>query len=92
MAKCPKCENENFKIEKRGGTLFCYVVCSECNTVVGVLEDINFKKQLDLIINNECGLDRLINERHQEILNKLNEMEKNNYNLLEDIYLKLKNK
>lgn len=67
MAKCPKCENDKFKIEKRKDKLYCYVVCSECNTLVGVLEDIDFNKRLNLIINNQCGIDRLINEKINDI-------------------------
>lgn len=67
MAKCPKCENDKFKIEKREDKLYCYVVCSECNTIVGVLEDIDFNKRLNIIINNQRVLDGLINEKHNNL-------------------------
>lgn len=86
MAKCPKCENDNFKIEKREDELYCYVVCSKCNTLVGVLEDIDFKKKLNLITNNQCGIDRLINEKYSnmEYASKKQFDELNNK--LEEIY------
>lgn len=92
MAKCPKCENDTFKIEKREDQIYCYVVCEKCNTVVGVLEDIDFKKHnnaiskdLKLSIQNECGLDRLINEKTEGLKTQLNKNYSELNNKIDDI-------
>lgn len=51
-AKCPKCESMDFSIVKREDKLFCYVACKKCGTVVGVLEDVDFKERYKTIIEN----------------------------------------
>lgn len=85
MAKCSKCENDSFKVITQEEKYYCIVQCSECETAIGVMEDIDFRaahntitKKVELAINNTVGLDRLINIRTNEIkseLNKLNDLE-----------------
>lgn len=85
MAKCSKCENDSFKVITREDKSYCIVQCSECETAIGVLEDIDFKashntikEKVQLAISNTVGLERLINLRTNEIkseLNKVNDLE-----------------
>ena len=57
----------NFTIIKRDDKSFCYVACKECGTVVGVLEDIDFKERLKMIISNQEGVDRHITQLEMKI-------------------------
>lgn len=59
-AKCPKCESMDFSVVKREDKLYCYVACKNCGTVVGVLEDVDFKERYKTIIGNQQGIDRHI--------------------------------
>ncbi|QNG59427.1 hypothetical protein H4O14_16745 [Bacillus sp. PAMC26568] len=78
MAKCPKCENDSFKIVKDESNKICFVQCIECESAIGVLEDVDFKdsyktikEKLNLITNNQTGLERVINIRTNEIKSEL---------------------
>ncbi|MBL3644020.1 hypothetical protein JMN23_16830 [Bacillus sp. RHFB] len=85
MAKCSKCENDSFQVVTLENKSYCVVQCSECETAIGVLEDIDFKvahnaikEKVQLAINNTVGLERLINIRTNEIkseLNKVNDLQ-----------------
>lgn len=44
-----------------------YVACKECGTVVGVLEDIDFKERLKTIISTQQGVDRHITQLEMKI-------------------------
>lgn len=88
-AKCPKCENTSFQIVKREDKLFCYVCCKECGTVIGVLEDIDFKKRYDKIINNHVFFERKINDL-EEKLDKLTKEQSEILDTVEAIYSKQK--
>jgi len=76
--KCTKCENTQFEIQKYQDKSFVNVICSECGTVVGVLEDIDFKKQYNKIISNHGFFERRINE----LENQIKHMEKDNKEML----------
>ena len=62
-----KCENTKFEIQKREDELFVYVICAECGTVIGVLEDIDFKWHNNKVINNHVFIERRINELEEKI-------------------------
>lgn len=85
MAKCSKCENDSFKVVTQENKYYCIVQCSECETAIGVMEDIDFKaahntikEKVQIAINNTVGLERLINLRTNEMkseLNKVNDLQ-----------------
>lgn len=81
MAKCPKCENGSFNIEKRKDTAYCYVVCNKCNTIVGILEDIDFKEHSAHVIRNHGFFEKRINDLEE----KLTAAEKREKEMLEMI-------
>ena len=78
-AKCVKCEKTEFQIKKREDQLFVYIICSECGTVAGVLEDIDFKEQHNKLIKNHVFFENRINELEKQIKH----IEKNNKEVLE---------
>ena len=67
VAKCPKCEATEFSIVKREDKMFCYVACKKCETIVGVLEDIDFNERHNIIIANEQGIDRHITQLEMKV-------------------------
>lgn len=92
MSKCPKCENDTFEIKSFDGKSVCFVECKECSSVIGVLENIDFKERFKVVINNQLGIDRLINERTEDIKKEIHEQnEKINYilELMETLIKKL---
>lgn len=85
-AKCPKCEGTEFSIEQREDKVFCYVVCNKCSSIVGVLENIDFKKKnstdttrYDKIIQNHGFFENRINQ----LENELKELKRQNNTVLE---------
>lgn len=78
-AKCPKCENTSFTIVKREDKIYCYVVCKECESIVGVLEDIDLKKHNEHVIRNHGFFENRINQ----LENELNELKNQNKIILE---------
>lgn len=78
---CPKCGKSGFSIVKRKDQLFCYVCCDSCGCVVGVLEDIDFKKHYDKIIQNHGFFEAKIGDIEEElnrVLKKDKEIEEQN--------------
>jgi hypothetical protein len=74
MAKCPKCESETFLVITHESKTYCMVQCENCEVPIGVLEDIDFKdafknirEKINLVTNNQVGIDRLINEKTNEL-------------------------
>lgn len=90
VAKCPKCENDTFKIEKREDKNFCYVICEKCNTTIGVLEDIDFKERLNNIVNNQVKLQGFINEKTNDLDCKVDKRYKELNDKLDEIWSLLK--
>lgn len=89
MPKCVKCDNTKFKIEKLENNQFCYIICTECDTAVGVLEDIDFKKHNNKVINNHGMLHRKVVELEEKI-ESINKTNKEIYNILELINNKIR--
>lgn len=71
MSKCPKCNNSEFSIDTKTYSSIAFVKCTECESVVGVLENIDFNTKFNLITNNQTGLERLINIRTDEIKSEI---------------------
>ncbi|WP_428817767.1 hypothetical protein ACQR2L_07530 [Clostridium butyricum] len=85
-SKCIKCGSNKFEMVKNDNLKYVQLVqCAECGAVIGVVEDIDFRKEFDLVINNEVGLERCINTKENNLIQKLNEMEKDSKETLETI-------
>jgi len=62
MSKCPKCENETFSVDTETNKTIAFVRCAECESIVGTLENIDFRKWYDKIISNHGFFENRINE------------------------------
>ncbi|MFF2793519.1 hypothetical protein [Lysinibacillus xylanilyticus] len=93
MAKCPKCESTTFKLEAVGSpTKSAFIICSECEVLISVMEDIDFRKWYDKLISNHGYFENQINILKSEMKTMSEKHEQqNNYiiELLEIINRKL---
>jgi len=93
MAKCPKCESTNLKLQKVGSpTKVAFIICSECEVVISALEDVDFNKMYNKLISNHGYFENQINILKSELKSVSEKYEKqNNYiiELLEIINRKL---
>lgn len=83
--KCPSCGESGFSIIKREDQIFCYVCCDSCGCIVGVLEDIDFNKRYNKIIQNHGFFEAKIDEIQEKldlILKKDKEISEQNQILL----------
>lgn len=88
-AKCNKCEGTKFSIKSREDKKFCYVICDNCGTVMGVLEEIDFKKHNDNVIKKHGFFERRINELEED-LNKIKKSNNEIFELVEWIASKVR--
>lgn len=84
-SKCGQCENDTFGIKKLEHGLFALVQCKECGNVVGALEDIDFNERFKTIINNQIGLDRLLNMKIDEVKSKQDEYDEKLMHIIESV-------
>lgn len=88
-AKCSKCGEENFSIKKRDDQLYCYIICSNCGTVAGVLEDIDFKKHHDKVIQNHVFFEKRIKELEEQI-KKIDSRDQEIFDMIDWLSTKIK--
>lgn len=83
--KCPKCEATDFSVIKNQDHTYCLVTCKNCGTVVGVLEDVDFKERFKTTIANQQGIDRHISMLESKI-EDLEAEQKNIRDMIENTY------
>lgn len=91
MSRCPKCENDTFELKVTDGQSFCLVQCKKCESAIGVLESINIKERFKTVISNQQGIDRLINERTDDIKKEI-QKQNENINFILEVAEKLNRK
>lgn len=94
MAKCPKCENNTFTMENvKSPTKMVWIKCSECNSVISTLEDINLEAWRESMLKNHGYFEQEFNKVKNELGYLKEELDKKNMliiELLETINRKLK--
>jgi hypothetical protein len=80
-AKCSECGGTNFSVQNPSNVNCSFVVCNSCGTIAGTLERLNFLHQYNAMSSSFTN----INNR----ISNLEEQNKQMFNILEDISVKI---
>lgn len=66
-AKCSECGGISFSIKCSQNKVYCLVFCSNCGSVVGTINNVDFKNHIETITGNQTEIETNINNRISDL-------------------------